>query len=476
MFLVGLCVVLFAGYAITLRGRRLEPRKVVTLLGEKKLLPGRPTAFRLLGWDLKWERPLLVSRVDLELVRKPGPVAALARLYPDDSVVDLNVVLPDWPAGPATLRARVETELGEMALEASVELDPGCISRLRLIPPSAEHQRAPVFIRQGAGAAVEGGGSESGAPESVMLFPLGGNISSSFTTRVLVRVVDRNHKPVPGTLRVNERETEKADREGFFEVAVPAGGMPGRLKLSFEGLEGKLDGEAWLRSTPAQVDVAVAGPRVQAGRPLAVHLRTLSDSADLYLDVWWSGGWCYSERAKSEGGRRVVGVTVPAGIEGPVVIRARGDPFGQGSAVRDVVVLAGSGRSPTREEGLALLRRLPAEEGFWNQAREIGNGPRGLQALLSRVSAPEGPLPELLDSRIREEVAIAERKKDLIAFGRGLAAVTSGVIWLAVAGLLLSAVRKTPPKQRKRSLFTAFCFGYRIILVASAGLVLSARS
>jgi ABC-type Fe3+ transport system permease subunit len=36
-----------------------------------------------------------------------------------------------------------------------------------------------------------------------------------------------------------------------------------------------------------------------------------------------------------------------------------------------------------------------------------------------------------------------------------LAAVTSGVIWLAVAGLLLSAVRKTPPKQRKRSLFTA---------------------
>jgi hypothetical protein len=41
------------------------------------------------------------------------------------------------------------------------------------------------------------------------------------------------------------------------------------------------------------------------------------------------------------------------------------------------------------------------------------------------------------------------------SYEEGLAAVTSGVIWLAVAGLLLSAVRKTPPKQRKRSLFTA---------------------
>ena len=95
MLLLGLCVVLFAGYAITLRGHRLQPRKVVTLLGEKKLLPGKPAAFRLLGWDLKWERPLRVKRVDLELLRKPGPASALARLYPDDPVVDLNVSLPD---------------------------------------------------------------------------------------------------------------------------------------------------------------------------------------------------------------------------------------------------------------------------------------------------------------------------------------------------------------------------------------------
>ena len=65
----------------------MQPRKVVTLLGEKKLLPGKPAAFRLLGWDLKWERPLRVKRVDLELLRKPGPASALARLYPDDPVV-----------------------------------------------------------------------------------------------------------------------------------------------------------------------------------------------------------------------------------------------------------------------------------------------------------------------------------------------------------------------------------------------------
>jgi hypothetical protein len=441
LLLSGLCVVLFAGYAITLRGRRLQPRKVFTLLGEKQLLPGKPAAFRLVGYDLKWERPLRVTRVDLELSRKPGPTVALARLVPDDPVVDLNVQLPDWPAGPATLRARVETDLGDTLLEAPVELDPGVLSRLRLVPPSAEWEQAPVVLQQGTAG--------------VLFFPLGGSVSSSFPTRVLVRVVDGSNRPAPGTLRIGEREAQRVDGEGFVEVVTREGGSPGRLKLSFEGRDGRLDGEARLHSAPAQIDAAAGGPLVPAGRPLAVHLRTLSASADLYLDAWWSGGWCYSGGAKSEDGRAVASVDVPAGIEGPLVIRARGDPFGQGGAVRDVAFLAGRGRPPTRAEGLAHLRRLPAEEGFWNQARGIGDGPRGLQAILSRVKAPQGPLPELADSRAREEAAVAGRKKDLIAFGRGMAAVTSGVIWLAVAGLLLPAVKKTKKDQRRRSLFTA---------------------
>ena len=106
-------------------------------------------------------------------------------------------------------------------------------------------------------------------------------------------------------------------------------------------------------------------------------------------------------------------------------------------------------------EGWAALRRLPAKQGFWNQVRGIGDGPRGLQALLSRVQPPAGPLPELADSSAREMEAIAGRKADLITFGRGMVAVTSGIIWLAVAGLLLMAVRRTPKEQRRRSLITA---------------------
>ncbi|MFC1655117.1 hypothetical protein ACFL2F_04860 [Myxococcota bacterium] len=454
LLLIGLCVVLFAGYAITLRGRRLQPRKVVTMLGERQLLPGKPAAFRLVGWDLKWERPLAVSRVDLELERKPGPVVALARLYPKSPVVDLNARLPDWPKGPATLRARVDTELGETVLEARVELDPGVVLRLRLVPPSVELKQAPVFIQSGTGAAVEGGG-QAGAPAGVKFFPLGGSVSNSYPTRILVQVVDRSNRPAPGALRVGEQEAQPADGEGFVEVVTREGGSPGRLKLSFEGEDGRLDGEAWLQSTPAQIDAAVGSPLAPVGRPLVVGLRTLSPSAAVYLDAWWSGGWCYSGGAKSESGRAVSTVDIPAGIEGPLVIRARSDPFGQGSAVRDVVVLTGRERPPTHADGLAQLRRLPAEEGFWNQARGIGDGPRGLQALLSRVRAPGGPLPELVDSRDREEAAIAERKADLIAFGRGMVAITSGVIWLAVAGLLLAAVRKTQKEQRKRSLVTA---------------------
>jgi hypothetical protein len=435
---LGLCVFLFAGYAVTLRGRRLQPRKVVTLLGEEQLLPGKPAAFRLVGWDLKWERPLRICRVDLELLRQPGTKAALACWRPDVPVVDLNVRLPDWPAGPAVLRARVDTEQGETVLEAPVELDPSSRLRLRLVPPSAELKQTPVFIHQGAGAAVEGAAA-SGAPAGVEFFPQGGSLSSSFPTRILVRVVDRDRRAVAGALQVNQQEVGPADRDGFFEVVVREGGGPGRLKLSFRGTGGSLDGQAWLQSTPSQIDAAAGSLRVQAGRSLAVQLRTLS----------------FSGRAKTEGGKKALVVDIPAGIEGPVVIRARGDPFGQGSAVRDVRILAGRGRPPTRAEGFAMLRRLPAQEGFWDQAAETGGGARSLQALLSRVRAPEGPLPELADSRAEEQQAVAERRQDLIDFGRGMVAVTSTVIWLVVAALLLLAVKKTPREQRRRSLVTA---------------------
>ena len=443
MLLIGLCVVLFAGYALTLRGRRLQPRKVVTLLGEKLLLPGRPAAFRLVGWDLKWERPLSVSRVDLELERGPRQVVALARSYPKSPVVDLNTRLPDWPRGPATLRARVDTELGEVVLEAEVELDPALVSRLRLVPPSAELKQAPVIIHQATAAGVEGGDPDR-APAAVTFFPLGGSVSTSFPSRVLIRIVDRSNRPA-----------RPADEEGFVEVVTRPGGSPGKLKLSFEGPDGRLDGEAVLQSTPAQIDAAVGSRMVAAGRPLALSLRTLSPSTALYLDAWWSGGWCFAGGVASEGGRVTATVEVPAGIEGPLVIRARGDPFGQGSAQRDVTVITGRGGPPSRPEGRAYLRGLPAEQGFWNQAQQISDGPRGLQALLSRVRPPDGPLPELADSRAREAEAIAGRKADLITFGRGMAAVTSGIIWLAVAGLLLLAVRRTPREQRRRSLITA---------------------
>lgn len=443
LLLIGLCVVLFAGYALTLRGRRLQPRKVVTLLGEQRLLSGSPTAFRLVGWDLKWERPLSVLRVDLELERKPDQTVALARLYPKSPVVDLNTRLPDWPRGPATLRARVDTELGEVVLEAPVELDPAMVSRLRLVPPSKELKQAPVIIQQGTGAGVEGG-DPARAPAGVTFFPLGGSVSSSFPTRVLIRIVDRSNRPA-----------RPADEEGFVEVVTRPGDSPGKLKLSFAGPDGRLDGEASLHSTPAQIDAAVGGLLVPAGRSLAVSLRTLSPSAAVYLDAWWSGGWCYAGGVKTEDGSATAAVEIPAGIEGPLVIRARGDPFGQGSAWRDVMVIAGRGRPPAPAEGWAFLRRLPAKQGFWNQVRGIGDGPRGLQALLSRVRAPAGPLPELANSSAREAEAIAGRRADLMAFGRGMAAVTSGVIWLAVAGLLLLAVRRTPKEQRRRSLITA---------------------
>jgi len=106
-------LLLFAGYAIVLHGRRLRPRKAITLLGEKMLAAGGPAAFRLVAFDLLQGRPLGIERVELSISRGKDLHKMLARVSPGGSIADLNVRLPEWPQGDAQLRLAIETGLGD---------------------------------------------------------------------------------------------------------------------------------------------------------------------------------------------------------------------------------------------------------------------------------------------------------------------------------------------------------------------------
>jgi len=479
MLLAGLALLLFAGYAITLRVRSLAPRKAVHLLGERVLVPGAPAAFRLVGWDRKWEKPLELSRVRLSLDRSPGKRAVLARTWPGAAVAHLNTRIPGWPRGPAVLRAELDTPRGGLVLEAEVILDPEAASRMRLVPPHKELVYAPALISEGAAAGSEPGSQASQrTPAVFVLFPAGGRLSSSFATRLLVRVLDRRGRPVAGRLEAGEAPGQPVDPDGFALVTVAAGGKPGKLSLSFDGEPGRLAGEVALQHTPAQLDISTPRLLVAAGRPLALELRALSQDATLYLEAWWAGGWCASAETRLRAGAGRANLPLPSGIEGPVVVRARDDPFGGGKAVRDTFVLAGRSGSPDAAEGLGMLRRLPAAPGFWKQAGALSDSERTLAAVLSRVRLEAESLPLLADGTRAEREAVARRKERVRRFGLGLAAGVSLIAWLVVAWLLLGAVRAARTGQarevavRRRALPVALGALAVLALALSGGWVL----
>jgi len=453
MLLLGLGILLFSGYAITLRGRHLEPRKAVHLLGEQRLIAGGPAALRLIGWDLKWDRPLSITRVNLKLLRKPSLKVTLARLHPANSIVHLNVKIPAWPAGPAILLAEIESELGPLTMESQVWLDPYTRTRLRMVPPDRELSKAPVLISEGAGHSREPNPLDENRPSNFVLFPGGGRLTSSHTSRLLIRVLDSRGRPVTGDLRVDDQEPGVLDPEGFAQVAIAEGRSPGRLRLAFEGDSGRLAGELLLSSHPTQLDLAVDRVLVRSGQNLGLQLRSLSSAQSAYLEAWWPGGWWHTSGIELIDGRASSQLAIPPEVTGPLLIRVRGDPFGLGQARREKVVVAGGHGVPTPEQALAQLRKLPADQGFWQAVGVMSSGERWLSALLSRVKTDEAALPELQNGSQAERALVAGRKADLQRFGLGFSGVVSALAWLVVAWLLLGQVwrMRSQPMARKRS-------------------------
>jgi hypothetical protein len=473
MLLLGLGILLFSGYAITLRGRHLEPRRAIHFLGERQLLPGKPAAFRLIAWDMKWEKGLPVSRVDLELAREPGLKASLARKSPNRAIVHMNVVIPDWLPGRATLRAKIETELGPLALETEVWLDPRSTARLRLVPPARELKHKPVLFREGAGQVREPvPADDTRAPSTFAMFPQGGRLTSTFATRLLIRVADSQGRAVPGELQVDDQKPQEVDQDGLAEVVITEGIVPRRLHLTFGGETGRLTGEVSLIGNPSQLDLAVDRILVQAGTDLGLHVRSLSPAQTVYLEGWWPGGWIHSAELETVDSRGSGRLKIPPGIAGPLLVRISGDAFGRGKARRELAVMSGGNTVPTFEQGFAHLRGLEADPGFWETLSGLAPGERSLGALLSRIKTrtDEGPLPELVNGSQAEQAVVARRKSDLQQFGLGLSGLVSALAWLVVAWLLLSqAWRMRSQKISSRRSWTTALLALGVVTLALAG-------
>jgi len=472
MALFGLGLLLFAGYAIVLHGRRLRPRKAISLLGEKTLTAGGPAAFRLIAWDFLQGRPLTVERVEMSLSRKSGLHKMLSRTTPGGSLVDLNVRLPGWPPGGAKLTLEIETDRGAAELSADVMLDPRAASRLRLVPPSLGLPKAPVLLRSGPALAhgEQGAAPAADEPARIVLFPAGGRFSSSLPSRMLVRIIDRAGRPLRGLFGLDDAQGRQTDTQGFVEVTLAE--RPDRLRLSFQGDAGNLAGGVMLERTPAQIDMALSDPLVATGEELTVEMRTISSSAPIYLDAWWRGGLCYSTRATAHDGRARASFAVPAGIDGPLAIRARLDPFGDGPAVRDAAVMVGRDGRPQPGQALRRLMDLPAGPGFWDEVGMSDKRPVGrafLRALLSRVAPPDGPLPRLIDGQASEKKTVGRHRRRVIMLGLWMVGLLSAVAWLVVIGMLLRGLGGASVLQRHKARKAALLAGAVLGLVLAGG-------
>ncbi len=468
--LAGLGLLLFAGYAITLRGRTLAAGPALSLLGEKNLRAGAPAAFRVLAWDPRRGQALMVSQLELSLTRPSGQQQLLASLAPGRPVVDVNGQMPRWPPGPARLELKARTSLGDSRLHAEVTLDASGQTRLRLTSPRKTLTQAPVLIRQsptGFSAEIKGMAAV-GAPQRVVFFPGGRKFSSSFANRMLVRILAADGRPAVGKLRLGQGPYRPSDAAGFVEQSCDE--TQSRLQFSFHGLLGSLEGQAKLARTPTQIEVAPQHLWVKAGQQLNVDLRSLSAAAILYLDAWSQEGWRISDQVQMKKGRASMALTVPDQSTGPLVLRFRDNPFGQGLAMSEVVLWVGPSGKAANSAALAWLRRLPADQNFWAEMGALTDtdGRNAFRALLSRVAAPDGELPVLVDGQVQGQQAVQQRRRDVIQMGLWWVGLLSVLIWLAVAWNLLRASHRAAGNQRARS-FRIALLALAVAVIALAG-------
>lgn len=442
----GLALLLAAGFAVGLRGQRLAPQRTPRLLAEPELVADRQAAFRLVARSARQPAP---HAVELTIERQRLQ-AVIARREGRRRSLSLQGRMPPWPPGPARLRARVETAAGIARLEAAVRLTaaPGApraakARRLRLLPPAAAWRTPPAW-RVTA--------DRPGAPPPavhLLVLPLGGWLSTSGASRVLIRVADDSGRPLAAGLRVAGRPAGRTGEDGCAVVQLgpraAAEPVPLRLRTAAASVSGPLA----LRADNSPLDLEARPLLATAGGTVELQLRNGPAAARVHWDAWWQGGWCAAGQVKLERGRASVVVRVPEGIAGPLLFRAGLDPLAhEPLAMRRAAVYVAAAEPPSVSAALMGMTRLSTDGAFWAEARGLlRSGRSGLVGLLSRVAEPAQPLPRLAVTRVAATGAAAPATGS--AYGRfalWLSGSSSALLWLVWAWLLRGAAGRRWPR------------------------------
>ena len=381
----------FFGLTILYRITHLEVAADIVWLGQQSLAPETPAAQR--AWASGPDgRRLTINSARLSLRRDDRRAELFVfSVAPSDAsapdVLDVNFQVPAWPPGKARALLEMETEAGPLRMERELNIDPvikGCLS---MLSPQREWNQAPAGLATAPRGGREGR-SGVGAPVAFQAFPLGGRLSQG-KDELWLRALDRQRRSVAGRLTPKDGEAQEVDEEGFLLLHVG-----GPIGVHFESPQGDLEQRLELRREASPGRLRARPLLLRAGEDLQLRLAGNPAAGAFHWELWWLGGWAATGQQDFQLGGGDWILSLPPGLEGPLLIRLRGDAAGEGAAAR-AFAIGGRAGVPKPADAWRLLQLVPGEEGFWDEMVGLGRGPAATAALLSRLRGPDGPLPEL---------------------------------------------------------------------------------
>jgi len=323
---------LLAGSAIYVS--RLGIAQDVHVLAEPEWIAGGRTAVRVLAYGGNGQ---LLDEVGVTLTftrqgQEPMELGSV-RAAPGVPAVDVDVDVPDWPLGPCTLTASVESSAGQEDISAEVTLVTEIEDRpLHMPPPARDRPSGDTRAHDVGGVSVE-------------LLPYGQALVPNLNNVLFVRTTDGAGRPIKAEVALelvggatNEAVPAKVQTDLLglaalsvhplanalvFEVTLPgaeaaspaggAGGADGGAgavggdagvapETVTDGGAG-VDGDAGdadsvapaprilVATAPAQLVLQLASPVPEDSGPMKVRVSSLHSSRPVYVDARAAGAW-----------------------------------------------------------------------------------------------------------------------------------------------------------------------------------------
>jgi hypothetical protein len=450
-------LVVFALVSAGIRVSQMGVDHTVVVLGQRQLLADTPAALRvtLISDDQGYVLP---TRLGAWLVRG-GQRRALVCGPVEDAgdAAALNLAVPAWPPGPASLEIEIHFGERRRLVHADVDIVDRPPPDELTVPADTRIDAAPSRVRL-ADNTVEAFTEDRGAP-------------TGLSSALFLRVVDRSGAPaaipveivVPGAAE-NGVTRERADRLGL--AALPFRPIDTNCPVTVVGGRPRDDGtpgadagpDAGSPETPAEEDgvsdtpllppiifngiaASIHSPIARRDEPIRVTVSQVAQGGAVYLDLFKDGRWIWAGSAPcTASGSARVDLRPP--VDGLLRLQVTASALMPGStvAVRHLHVL-GRDENPTAALRAILGRLSPSPiDGPWARAAltlplEAGAGfDRDLAAAfaLSRLYRGHAAIEPLVSSRREDDRELSDFKG---TFQSGVMIVIL-LIGLGVVGLI----------------------------------------